>query len=429
MKGNKKIAAGSALAFIVLMGIVSCFSDMTHEGASSITGAFLALAGANAVAIGFISGLGEFVGYSLRLLTGYITDKTKHYWTITIIGYIIDMLAIPMLALVPHGGWILACGIMIAERAGKAIKKPAKDTLVSFAAVKEGTGKSFAIQEFLDQIGAFVGPVILFIVMLLRGHAGAADCTSVQAAGNAASATHSVINSSAYLFSSYKVCFAVLGIPAITTIVLLLFAKRKFPNPEKFEPDTEKSVGKIKLSRGFIFYIVAMSLSAMGFVDFNLITMHTAKNGLVSGEILPLLYALAMMIDAFAALFFGWLYDKRGFKTLIVSTVIAAPFAILAFTATSQAALICGVILWGIGMGAQESVVKSAVADMVPKERRSTGFGIFQASYGLFWFLGSWLMGWLYDWNMTAMIIFSVVSQLAAIPFLWMSSRPRYYNS
>ncbi|HNY06393.1 MAG TPA: hypothetical protein PKL23_08115, partial [Candidatus Egerieousia sp.] len=212
MKGNKKIAAGSALAFIVLMGIVSCFSDMTHEGASSITGAFLALAGANAAAIGFISGLGEFVGYSFRLLTGYITDKTRHYWTITIIGYIIDMLAIPMLALVPHGGWVLACGIMIAERAGKAIKKPAKDTLVSFAAVKEGTGKSFAIQEFLDQIGAFVGPVILFIVMLLRGHAGGVDGTSVQAVGNAASATHTAINSSAYLFSSYKVCFAVLGI-------------------------------------------------------------------------------------------------------------------------------------------------------------------------------------------------------------------------
>ena len=310
-----------------------------------------------------------------------------------------------MLALVPHGGWILACGIMIAERAGKAIKKPAKDTLVSFAAVKEGTGKSFAIQEFLDQIGAFVGPVILFIVMLLRGHA--------------------TINNSAYLFSSYKICFAVLGIPAIITIVLLLFAKRKFPNPEEFEPNTEKSVGKIKLSRGFIFYIVAMSLSAMGFVDFNLITMHTVKNGLVSGEILPLLYALAMMIDAFAALLFGWLYDKKGFKTLIISTVISAPFAILAFTVTSHAALICGVILWGVGMGAQESVMKSAVADMVPKERRSTGFGIFQASYGLFWFLGSWLMGALYDWNISAMIIFSVASQLAAIPFLLMSSRTK----
>jgi MFS family permease len=405
MKGNKKIAAGSALAFIVLMGIVSCFSDMTHEGASSITGAFLALAGASAAAIGFISGLGEFVGYSLRLLTGYITDKTKHYWTITIIGYIIDMLAIPMLALVPHGGWVIACGIMIAERAGKAIKKPAKDTLVSFAAVKEGTGKSFAIQEFLDQIGAFVGPVILFIVMLLSGHAA--------------------INNSAYLFSSYKICFAVLGIPALITIALLLFAKRKFPNPEEFEPNTEKSVGKIKLSRGFIFYIVAMSLSAMGFVDFNLITMHTVKNGLISGEILPLLYALAMMIDAFAALLFGWLYDKKGFKTLIISTVISAPFAILVFTVTSHAALICGVILWGIGMGAQESVMKSAVADMVPKERRSTGFGIFQASYGLFWFLGSWLMGALYDWNISAMIIFSVASQLAAIPFLLISSHTK----
>lgn len=410
MKGSKKIAAGSALAFIVLMGIVSCFSDMTHEGASSITGAFLALAGASAAAIGFVSGLGEFVGYSLRLLTGYITDKTKHYWTITIIGYIIDMLAIPMLALVPHGGWMLACGIMIAERAGKAIKKPAKDTLVSFAAVKNGSGKSFAIQEFLDQIGAFVGPVILFLVMLIRGHAGTSAVTPLAANSN-------------NLFESYKICFAILGIPALITIALLLFAKRRFPNPEEFEPDTNKSVGKIKLSRGFIFYIIAMSLSAMGFVDFNMITMHTVKNGLVNGEFLPLLYALAMMIDAFAALFFGWLYDKKGFKTLILSTVIAAPFAILAFSSVSHVALICGVILWGVGMGAQESVIKSAVADIVPKEKRSTGFGIFQASYGLFWFLGSWLMGALYDWNITAMIIFSVAAQLAAIPFLWISSR------
>jgi MFS family permease len=307
------------------------------------------------------------------------------------------MLAIPMLALVPRGGWILACGIMIAERAGKAIKKPAKDTLVSFAAVKEGTGKSFAIQEFLDQIGAFVGPVILFLVMILRGKYN--------------------------LFVSYKVCFAILGIPALITIALLLFAKHKFPAPEKFEPDTKQTVGKIKLSRGFILYIIAMSLSAMGFVDFNLITMHTVKHGLINGDVLPLLYALAMMIDAFAALFFGWMYDKHGFKTLILSTVIAAPFAFLAFTTASHVALVCGVILWGIGMGAQESVIKSAVADMVPKERRSTGFGIFQASYGLFWFLGSWLMGALYDWNLMAMIIFSVVSQLAAIPFLWMSSK------
>jgi hypothetical protein len=138
----------AAFSFVLLMGIVSLFSDMTHEGAASIIGAYLSLAGASAAVIGFVSGLGEFIGYSLRLVTGWFTDKTKKYWLMTIIGYTVDCMAIPALALVPKNGWIWACLLIVVQRTGKAIKKPAKDTLLSFAESQAGTGKNFAISLF-----------------------------------------------------------------------------------------------------------------------------------------------------------------------------------------------------------------------------------------------------------------------------------------
>lgn len=186
MSKRKKAVAG-ALTFIVLMGIVSLFSDMTHEGARSILGEYLNLAGASAATIGFISGIGELCGYSLRLLSGLIADKTKKYWSLVIVGYAIQVLAIPALVLIPEKGWIFACGLVILERIGKAVKKPAKNTLISFAAGEIGAGKGFAYQEFLDQLGAFLGPVILFVIAAVKGTSN--------------------------LFSTYRVCFAILGIP------------------------------------------------------------------------------------------------------------------------------------------------------------------------------------------------------------------------
>ena len=393
---DKTYIKKAAFSFVLLMGIISLFSDITHEGATSVLGAFLSLAGASAAAIGFVSGLGEFIGYSLRLLTGWLTDKTKKYWPLTIIGYIIDCAAIPLLALVPNGGWIWACVLIVIQRSGKAIKKPAKDTLLSFAASQSGTGKSFAIQEFLDQIGAVLGPVILFVVMLLKKNED--------------------------LFSVYSLCFAILGIPAIVTIALLFFAKHRYPEPEKFEPPA-KEVQPFHMNRSFLFYIIAISLFAFGFLDFTMITMHTVKTGLIPEDTISLIYAGAMAVDAFAALFFGWMFDKHGIKVLMLSTLAAAPFAIFIFSVTSRWALFLGVALWGVGMGAQESILKAAVTQIVPKQIRSSGFGIFQTAFGVCWFLGSWLMGVLYDASPLWMVAFSVIMQLAALPFFWMSDR------
>ena len=130
-----------------------------------------------------------------------------------------------------------------------------------------------------------------------------------------------------------------------------------------------------------------------------------------------------MLVDAVAALFFGLLYDKKGVRALVWSTVLSAPFAIFVFAGHSAASLLVGIALWGVGMGAQESILKAAVSSMVPKASRATGYGVFECAFGVFWFLGSWLLGVLYDVSIPAMIAVSVAAQLAAIPLYIASSR------
>ena len=407
---QKRQRISRAMAFILLFGVVSLFSDMTHEGASSIRGAYLSLLGASAATIGFVSGLGELVGYSMRYVFGKLTDKTKQYWPMTILGYVLDIIAVPALALVGEHGWVWACLLLIVQRMGKAIKKPAKDTIMSFAATQEGVGKSFGIQEVLDQLGAFLGPVLQYLVMLGKTEGDA--------------------------FRLYSFCFAVLAIPGAITLILLLVTKHKFPNPEQFEPEPKEFV-PFRMKKEFVLYIAGISLFAFGFIDYSIVVMHISRtftelapglaetSSLITTGSLPLLYAGAMLVDAVAALVFGFLFDRYGVKVLVLSTLLSAPFPILVFGGESIPTVLLGIALWGVGMGAQESILKAAVASMVPKTSRATGYGIFECAFGAAWFLGSWLLGLLYETSLPVMIAVSVLAQLAAIPLYLLSGRER----
>lgn len=387
-----------SIIFIVLMGIISMMSDMTHEGAKSIYGSFLDLTGASPTTISLISGLGEFIGCSLILLTGFIANKTKKYWTMTIVGYAINLIAIPLLALTWSTGWIYACGIILLERIGKAIRKPAKSTLISFSSKNLGEGKSFAFVEFLDQIGAFLGPLILSLVLFL--------------------------NKNTDLFTSYRRCFLVLGIPAIITLIILLIARKKYPHPENLEEEVVEKA-KFTFNKQFIFYLIAIGLCAFSFIDFPLITYHIQTIKLFTVEQLPLLYSLAMLIDAFAALLFGFLFDKYGIKILAVSTLVSLPFAFFIFNFETKTMVLIGVIMWGIGMGAQESILKSAVAKLVGKNNRSLGFGIFEGLFGLCWFIGSLSLGLIYENSLIAFMLISIIMQVIAIPLFIISSKEK----
>jgi MFS family permease len=388
---NLSTAKKSAYAFIILIGIVSLFSDLTHEGARSIIGPYLGLLGASAATIGFISGFGEFIGYALRLVTGVISDKTKKYWTMTIIGYALNLIAIPLLALVPENGWIYACGLILLERFGKAIRNPSKSTLVSFAASEVGAGKGFALMEALDQIGAFLGPVMLFLILTVKGSENTRD--------------------------GYIIGFLALGVTAVLALSVLLIARKLYPNPHEFDKGKDEA-GPVQFAKPFWYYMAAISMIAFGFADFPLMSYHLVRQNLFADNLIPILYAAAMGIDAVAALIFGWMYDKKGVKSLIYAVALSAFFAPLVFLTASKPLIITGVLLWGIGMGAQESILKSTVTSLVAKNRRATAFGIFNTGFGLFWFLGSYLMGLLYDRSLAGLVVLSIIAQLVAIPLL-----------
>lgn len=370
------------------MGIVSLFADMAHEGARSVLGDYLGLLGASAATVGLVAGLGECLGYALRMFTGMLADRTHLYWPMTIGGYCVNMLAIPLLALVPEGGWPAAAGLIIAERIGKAVRQPAKNTLLSFAASREGVGRSFAIQEFLDQVGAFLGPVLLFVIMTGRGGMSRLD--------------------------AYALCFACLGIPALMALVVLLAARRRFPDPSAFEPPAVRTSAARSCSRPFLLYLAASSLLAFAFVDFPLVTLHVSRAGLLDGAGLPLLYALAMLADACAALILGWLYDRRGYRVLGPVALAGALFPVFIFWADSLWGVAVGACLWGMGMGAQESVMKAVVVSLSSREQRARHFGIFEACFGVSWFLGSWCLGWLYEVDLRVMALCSMGLQLLA---------------
>lgn len=386
-----------AMLFILLFGIVSMFSDMTKESAESIRGALLSLMGASAATIGLVSGLGELVGYSLRFVSGRFADRTRKYWPIVIAGYCLELITIPALAFVGENGWVAACILLVVQKFGKAIKKPAKDTVVSFAASQEGAGKAFGLQELLDQFGAVLGPLLLYAIMLFKTDGST--------------------------FERYSFCFLALAVPAVVTLILLVVTRLHFPNPEQFEPDAREYT-PLRAGKCFVLYIIGISLFAFGFLDYSLVAMHVnrAYSGLISADVLPLLYSAAMFVDAAAALLFGYLYDRWGMKVLVISAVIAAPFSFLVFLGHSVPSLIAGVVMWGVGMGAQESILKAAVTDMTPKSGRASGFGVFSLAFGLAWFLGSWCLGALYDINLPLMAAVSAACQLLAIPFYILSS-------
>lgn len=156
------------------------------------------------------------------------------------------------------------------------------------------------------------------------------------------------------------------------------------------------------MKREFILYIAGISLFSFGFIDYSIIIMHVSRtytrlasglaetSSLVNTGTLPLLYAGAMLVDAAAALLFGLLYDKKGVKALVWSTVISAPFAIFVFSFRSVPALLLGIALWGIGMGAQESILKAAVTNMVPKDAGPPATAFLSVPSG---YSGSWGVG------------------------------------
>jgi MFS family permease len=359
------------------------FADMTYEGMRSIAGPYLALLGASGTAVGLISGAGELLGYTLRLASGSLADRSRLYWPITLAGYVVQMTAVPALALV--GNWPAAAALIILERIGKAMRNPPRDVMLSQAGEAIGQGWAFGLHEALDQAGATIGP-LLAAFELARRH-------------------------------DYHAAFAWMLVPATITVLLVLTVRLRYPAAGQITPSTETirvdepSGG---LPRAFWLYCIGASLVAFGFADYALISYHFTVAKTISSTSVPILYALAMGTAGIGSIVAGRWYDRRGLGVLISSTFFIAAYAPLVFFGGFWTALI-GTLLWGVGVGIHETVMSAAIAHLVPAHRRARAYGIFTAIFGIAWFAGSAALGALYDHSLLATVLVAALVQLAGI--------------
>lgn len=392
MDNNKK----TALQLIFLFGIISLLGDIIYEGARSVNGPYLQVLSVNAALVGLIAGVGEFLGYAVRLLSGYFADKTKAYWLFTILGY--GMLAsVPLLSLT--GVWQYAAVFIIVERIGKGIRSPAKDTILSQATKQVGTGVGFAIVEFLDQLGAALGPLVFTVLFVYAG-------SQVKTAAD------------------YQYGYGLYWLPYGLLMLTLLFAWWLVKDPEKLELAATKRKEPDHLTPTFWWYCAFTTLTTAGFVSFVLIGYHLKARNLLADAYIPLCYAAVMLVDAVAALIIGHMYDnikarrdnqKAGLLMLVGMPVMTAAIPFMAFT-TSLPLIFIALFLWGIVMGTHETIMRAAIADITSIKKRGTGYGIFNTCYGLAMFAGSAMAGFLYDHSITALVAAVVLIELLSLP-------------
>ena len=393
----------SPFQFVMAFGVVSMSADFVYEGARGIVGPYLATFGASAVVVGVVTGAGEAVALMFRLVTGPLSDRTRRYWPITITGYVITVIAVPVLGAVAQF-WQAAAAV-IAERFGKAVRTPARDTMLGHASTDMGRGKAFAVHEALDQCGALLGPLLVAGMVALSG---------------------------------YRLGFAVLVVPGVVAVALLAWLRRAVPAPAAYGPEsgpaTAWPVAVVqgpwwRFSRRFWAYSAFTALTMVGFATFGVLSYHLQVDSVLPEWEIPVLYAAAMGADALAALGSGWLYDRVGLRGLVVLPVLSAVVPFLSFTNRPVLVWI-GALVWGAAFGMHESTTRAAVTDLVPAGRRGTGYGTFTAVYGLAWLAGSAIIGALYETSRTQLHVFVLATQAAAlVAFLPMALSRRVASS
>jgi MFS family permease len=383
---NRAMPASPAFMFVLTMGVVNLFGDITYEGGGAINGPFMASLGAGAALISITAGLGEFLGYALRSVSGWAADKTGRYWTITFVGYGINLFAVPAMALA--GNWQIAAVLVLAERIGRAIRKPTVEAMLSYTTGELGKGWVYAVNTALDEIGATIGPLFIALVLLLHGN--------------------------------YQTGYAMLAVSALLALVALAVARVRFPLPQRLEQ------GKTTPAKGFTssywLYMLAGAFFAAGLMSFEFISYHLSATSVVANYWIPVLLAIATAFGVMASLVLGKLYDRLGLPVVLVAVFLTALFSPLVFFGGFYVALI-GMLLWGLGYATQDTLLKAIVAGVLPENQRSSAFGLYYAGYGVGWLIGSVVTGLLYEQSRIALVLFAVIVQLASLPMFVIARR------
>jgi len=384
-----------AVTVIILFGVISMLGDMVYESARGANSQYFNLLGISAAQVGLVFGIGEFLGYFLRLLAGVLSDKSGKHWIFIFVGYGM-LLVVPIMGFTMN--WNILIVLILMERIGKSLRNPAKDTILSGVAENQvGTGFAFGLQEALDQVGALTGPLIFTLVFFIAGKNGIAE---------------------------YQLGYKWLFVPFILLMLFVVYAYRRIKRNNLIQDLKTREFRSERLQPIFWIYTAFTFFCTLGFVNFSIIGYHLKANNLMSDGNITLLYSGAMAVDAVAALLVGKAYDnmkkKTGIKTGGLAVLMAIPFItlLLPFLTISNSTplIVIGMVIFGVVMGTHETIMRSAVADITPFYKRGTSFGVFNTGYGLALLIGSALMGWLYDMNQIGIIIaFTCVAEAIAV--------------
>lgn len=376
-----------AFRFVLTMGLVNLFADITYEGGGAINGAFLGSLGASAAAISIIAGGGEFLGYGVRSIAGYFADRTGRHWLITFIGYFLNLLAVPAMALV--GGWPAAAALVFAERVGRALRKPTVEAMLSYTTARYGKGWVYAVNSALDETGATLGPMIAAAVLFLGG--------------------------------GYRGAYATLLVSSALALISLTVARRRFPLPSRLDEQADPETSR-PFTPAYWLFMCAATCFAAGLLSYELISFHLIHSRMASEVGAPLLLAFATGGGVAANLILGRAYDRYGLRVVLVGVTLSALCAPLVFLG-SFPLMLAAMPLLGIGYAVQDTLLKAIVAGVMPSGRRSLAFGLFYTGYGCGWLIGSIAMGLLYERSRPALAAFALVMQLASLPLFLLAQR------
>lgn len=380
-RGDADAARRRAVRVVVAFGLVSLLGDVVYEGARSILGPFLGTLGASAAMVGLVSGAGEFVGSALRAATGWLADRTAAHWAMVFLGYGLTIVAVPLLGLA--GRMDLALALVVAERLGKAVRSPARDALLAEASRPLGRGWGFGLHEALDQAGAVLGPLLAAAVLAARA-------------------------------GDYRTAFLAVGAPGLLLLPVLAVARRAMsagPRPGSVPHSGEPGPGGPAPARARR-YLVFVALTAGGLAPFPLIAFTALDRTVLTEAQVPLLFAMAMAVDALAALWAGRRYDRTGLGVLAVLPLLS--LVALAVFAGRAWPVWAGALAWGAAMGIQESTLRAAVADLGGSTRPATAYGLFHATHGVALLAGGAALGALYDWSVWGLAGVVAAAQTAA---------------
>jgi MFS family permease len=324
--------------------------DVVYEGSRGIVPSYLEFLGATALIVGLVGGLGDFLGYALRLVSGFLADTTRAYWIFIFLGYGL-IVSIPLLGL--RLGLEIAVILVLLERLGKALRSPARDTVLSIIGKDLGAGKAFGIHELLDQIGAIGGPLLVIVLML-------------------------------YSNNNYNYAFSFLFLPFVALLAVLAYTYKRIGS-KAIVFETRKIEGKKeKLAKSFYTYTFAVLLNSAGLITYTLI-LYKASTILQPTQqwIVPLIYLLIQGVDAPMALIAGYAYDKFGIGVLVMPFLLSLFPPLLTMVSAELLTLIVAAIVFGLVLGTQESIYRAAVSELTPISSRGTAYGIFNTAYGV----------------------------------------------